>query len=70
MPLRAFTEVDALRGLRERGLVVERLDDLTAEELDLIREYVDSALNEAARKLLDMLAARIRRDREIDRARG
>ncbi len=49
---------------------MERLDDLTAEEFDLIREYVDSALNEAARKLLDMLAARNRRDREIDRARG
>ncbi len=63
MSLWAFTEDDVVQGLRERGLPLDSVDDLTAQELDLIREYVGLAFNEAARELLDMLAARIRRDR-------
>lgn len=63
MLLWAFTEDDAVQGLRERGLPLEGVDDLTARERGLIREYVDLAFNEAARELLDILAVRIRRDR-------
>lgn len=63
MPLWVLAEDDVVRGLRERGLPLDSLDDLTPQERDLIREYVDLAFNEAARELLDILAARIRRDR-------
>lgn len=63
MTLWSFTEEDIVQGLRERCLPVDSLDDLRPQELDLIREYVDLAFDEAARELLDMLAARIRRDR-------
>jgi len=63
MPLWVLAEDDVVRGLRERGLPLDSLDDLTAQERDLIREYVDLAFNEAARELLEVLAARIRRDR-------
>lgn len=65
MPLWAFTEDDVVGGLRERGLLLDGVDDLTAQERSLIREYVDLALNEAARELLDMLATRITSDRGI-----
>lgn len=65
MPRWALTEDDVIQGLRERGLPLDSLDDLTAQELDLVREYVDLVLNEAARELLDMLAMRIRQDRGI-----
>jgi hypothetical protein len=60
-----LAEDDVIQGLRERGLPLDSLDDLTAQELDLVREYVDLVLNEAARELLDMLAVRIRQDRGI-----
>ncbi len=65
MSLWAFTEDDVVQGLRERGLPLDSVDDLTAQELDLIREYVDLAFNEAARELVDMLTARIRGGRGI-----
>lgn len=63
LPLWALTEDDVVHGLRERGLPLDGVDDLTSQERGLIREYVDLALNEAARELLDMLAVRIRSDR-------
>lgn len=67
MPLWAFTEDDVIQGLRRRGLPVDSLDDLTAEELELIRQYTDWALDEAARELLDMLAQRFCWDRGLAR---
>jgi len=63
LPLWAITEDDVVNGLRERGLPLDSADDLTSQERSLIRQYVDLALNEAARELLDILAVRIRRDR-------
>lgn len=57
------TEDDVVHGLRERGLPLDGVDDLMPQERDLIRQYVDLVFNEAARELLDMLAARIRTDR-------
>ena len=65
MALWAFTEGDVVQGLRERGLQLDSVDDLTAQELDLIREYVDLAFNKAGRELVDILTARIRRGRGI-----
>ncbi len=50
MPLRAFTEVDALRGLRERGPAVERLDDLTGPRL---RPYQSHLRSRSRRALVD-----------------
>lgn len=46
---------------------MDSLDDLTAEELELIRQYTDWALDEAARELLDMLAQRFCWDRGLAR---
>ncbi len=59
----ALTEHDIVHGLRERGLPLDGVDDLTGRERGLIRQYVDLARNEAARELLDILAVRIRSDR-------
>jgi len=56
MLLWAITVDDIIAGLRERGLQ----NDPTRRELDLICQYTDSALDDAARRLLDMLMARIR----------
>jgi hypothetical protein len=63
MPLWSFTEQDILVGLRERGLPVKCLADLNAKERTLLHQHADCALTEATRKLLDSLAARIRRER-------
>lgn len=63
LPLWAITEDDLVHGLRERGLPLDSADDLTSQERSLIRQYVDLALNEAARELLHILAVRIRTDR-------
>ena len=59
----SITTADIIAGLRERGLQ----NDLTNRELDLISQHTDSALDEAARKLLDMLMARIRQVRGWER---
>ena len=59
----SFTERDILHGLRERGLPVDSLDDLTANERSLLHQRADLALSEAAREFLDALAARLRRGR-------
>ena len=59
----SFTEGDILRGLRERGLPVDSLDDLTANERSLLHQRADLALSEAAREVVDALATRIRRER-------
>ncbi len=59
----SFTEEDFLGGLRERGLSVDSLDDLTAKERNLLHQHADMALNEATRELVDALATRIRRER-------
>lgn len=59
MLLWSITVDDIIAALRERGL----RGDLTPREFDLISQYTDSALDEAACKLLDMLAARIRQER-------
>jgi len=58
MLLWSITTDDIVVGLRERGFV----SDLTRRELDLITQHTDSALDEAAGRLLDMLAARIRQE--------
>ncbi len=63
MLLWSITEDDVLHGLRERGLPVESLDDLTGREVELIRQYADMVFDTAAREFLDVLAARIRRER-------
>ena len=63
MPLWSFTEEDILGGLRERGLSVDSLDDLTAKERSLLHQHADMALTEAMRDLVDALATRIRRER-------
>ena len=59
----SFTQEDILGGLRERGLPVDGLDDLTAKERSLLHQHADLALFEAARELVDALATRIRRER-------
>ena len=53
---------DIIAGLRERGLQ----SDLTRRELDLISQYTDSSLDDATRKLLDMLVGRILQERDGD----
>lgn len=58
-----FTERDILHGLRERGLPVDSLDDLTARERSLLHQQADLALTEAARRVVEALATRIRRER-------
>ena len=63
MALWSFTEEDILGGLRERGLPLESLDDLTAKERSLLHQYADLALNEATRELIDALAAQIEEKR-------
>ncbi|MCH7999404.1 MAG: hypothetical protein IIA91_07990 [Chloroflexi bacterium] len=63
MALWSFTEEDILGGLRERGLPLESLDDLTAKERSLLHQYADLALNEATRALIDALAAQIEEKR-------
>ena len=59
----SFAEEDILGGLRERGLPVDGLADLTAKERSLLHQHADLALNEATRELGDALATRIRRER-------
>jgi hypothetical protein len=59
----AITVEDILDGLRERGLQ----SDLTRRELDLISQYTDSTLDEAAGGLLDVLVARIRQERRREK---
>jgi hypothetical protein len=59
----SFTDQDILCGLRERGLPVETLADLTARERSLLHQHADYALTEATRELIESLAARIRRER-------
>ncbi len=59
----SFTEEDILGGLRERGLPVDSLDDLTAKERSLLHQHADLALTEAAREVVDALVTRIRRER-------
>ncbi len=63
MLLWVFTEDDAVRGLRDRGLPLDGVDDLTVGERCLMGEYVDMAFNKAARDPLHVLAVHIRRDR-------
>ena len=62
----SFTEGDILHGLRERGLPVDSLDDLTARERSLLHQRADLALSEAARKVVEALATRIRREQGSD----
>ena len=62
MLLWSMTDDDVIASLRGRGLPA----DLTRRELDLACQHTDAALNEAAQKLLDALAARIRRERGRD----
>ena len=62
----SITTADIIAGLRERGLQ----NDPTRRELDLICQYTDSALDDAARRLLDMLMARIRQERGWERLKG
>ena len=59
----SFTERDILHGLRQRGLPVDSLDDLTANERSLLHQRADLALTEAACEVVDALATRIRRER-------
>ena len=59
----SFSEDDVVHGLRERGLPVNSLDDLTGREIELIRQYADMVSDTAARELIDVLAVRIRRER-------
>ncbi len=59
----SFTEEDILRGLRERGLPVDSLDELTRKERSVLHQHADLALTEAAREVVDALATRIRRER-------
>ena len=62
----SFTEGDILHGLRERGLPVDSLDDLTARQRSLLHQQADLALSEAARKVVEALATRIRREQGSD----
>jgi hypothetical protein len=59
----SFTERDILHGLRERGLLVDSLNDLTAKERSHLHQHADLALTEAASEVVDALATRIRRER-------
>ena len=59
----SFTEDDVVHGLRERGLPVNSIDDLTAKERSLLHQHADLALNEATRGLVDALATQTRRER-------
>ncbi len=59
----SFTEEDILHGLRERGIPVDSLDDLTAKERSLLHQHADMALSEAAGEVVDALATRIKRER-------
>jgi hypothetical protein len=59
----SFNEQDILGGLRQQGLPVECLADLTVKERSLLHQHADCALTEATRELIDSLAARIRRER-------
>ena len=63
MLLWSITEDDVVHGLRERGLPVDSLDDLTAKQRSLLHQYADLALNEATRKLIDALAVQIEEKR-------
>ena len=59
----SFTERDILHGLREQGLPVDGLADLTTRERSLLHQHADMALSEAVRNVVDALATRIRRER-------
>ncbi len=59
----SFSEQDILCGLRQRGLPLESLAELTTKEHSLLHQHADLALNDAARDVADALAARIRRER-------
>ena len=63
MLLWSITKDDVVHGLRERALPVNSPDDLTGREIELIRQYADMVFDTAAREFLDMLTARIRRER-------
>lgn len=63
MLLWSIAEDDVLHGLRERGLPVQSIDDLTGHEIEYIREYADLVFTTAANQFLDVLAERIRRER-------
>ena len=63
MLLWSITEDDVVHGLRERGLPVDSLDDLTAKERSLLHQHADLALSEATRELIDALAAQIEEKR-------
>jgi hypothetical protein len=63
MLLWSITEEDIVHGLRERGLPVHSLDDLTGREIEYIREYADLVFTTAANQFLDVLEARIKRER-------
>ncbi len=63
MLLWSITEDDVVHGLRERGLLVDSLDDLTAKQHSLLHQYADLALNEATSELIDALAAQIEEKR-------
>ena len=63
MLLWSITEDDVVHGLRERGLPVDSLDDLTAKERSLLHQHADMALNEATREVVDALAAQIEEKR-------
>ncbi len=63
MLLCSITEDDVVHGLRERGLPVDSLDDLTAKERSLLHQHADLALSEAVREVVDALATWIRRER-------
>ena len=64
--LRLLIVEDIVAGLRERGLPVNSLDDLTGREIELIRQYADMVSDTAARELIDVLAVQIRRERGWD----
>ncbi len=59
----SFTEEDIPGCLRERGLPLESLADLTAKERSLLHQHADLALNDATREPVGTLATRIRRER-------
>ncbi len=61
-----FTERDILCGLRERGLPVDRLDDLTVKERSLLHQHADLALTKATREVVDALATRIGWERGLN----
>ncbi len=63
MLLWSITDDDVVAALAERGLPVASIDDLTGREIEYIREYTDLVFTAAANQFLDVLAARIRRER-------